>query len=155
VGTFSAQLGILVLTLLPSFYFLSFPFCLVVDIRLCLVVDIRLCFCWLSTLRWNLGCYWANKWLWSPFCFVFFLCVLFCVSCVCHFVFFVFVCFCGFYDSLAPNKDIVRFRYGDKVTYPFGIIFSENISILLWFFLLTLGKHRTILISLNPLSFDY
>ena len=37
--------------------------------------------------------------------------VLFCVSCVCDFVF---VCFCGGSDSLAPNKDIVRSRCGGR-----------------------------------------
>ena len=45
-GTISTQPGIIVLTFLSSFYFLSSSFCLVVDIRLCLVVDIRLYFCW-------------------------------------------------------------------------------------------------------------
>jgi len=45
-GTISTRPGIITLTLLPSFHFLSFSSYLVVDIRLCLVVDIRLCFCW-------------------------------------------------------------------------------------------------------------
>ena len=45
-GTFSTRPGILVLTLLPSFYFLSFPFCFVVDIRMSLVMDMTFCFCW-------------------------------------------------------------------------------------------------------------
>jgi len=34
-NSLGTQPGILVLTLLPTFYFISFPFCLVVDIRLC------------------------------------------------------------------------------------------------------------------------
>ena len=54
LGTFITRPAILVLTLLPCFYFLSFSFCLVVDIRLCLVVDIRLCFCWWS--------FWGEIW---------------------------------------------------------------------------------------------
>jgi len=60
-----------------------------------------------------------------------FLCmfVLFYVSCVCDFVFFVFMCFCGGSDSLAPNEYIVRFRYGGGKSYPFVYIFCENFSI--------------------------
>ena len=46
LGSFSGRPGAIVLTLLSSFYFLSFSFCLVMDIMLCLVVDSRLCFCW-------------------------------------------------------------------------------------------------------------
>ena len=46
LGTFSTRPSIIVLTLLPSFYFLSFSFCL--------VVDIRLCFCWWS--------FWGEIW---------------------------------------------------------------------------------------------
>ena len=33
---------------------------------------------------------------------------------VCDFIFFIFVCFCGGSDSLAPNKDIVRSRCGGR-----------------------------------------
>jgi len=63
------------------------------------VVDwVRLCF-WVSVL--------ACVYMSSLSLFVGF--VLFCVSCVCDFVF---VCVCGSSDSLAPNKDIMRFRCG-------------------------------------------
>ena len=47
-GTISTQPGILVLTLLPSFYFLCFSFCLVVDIRILFLLVI--------ILHRNLGC---------------------------------------------------------------------------------------------------
>ena len=63
------------------------------------VVDwVRLCF-WVSML--------ASVYMSSLSLFVGF--VLFCVSCVCDFVF---VYFCGGSDSLAPYEDIVRSRCG-------------------------------------------
>ena len=57
-------------------------------------------------------------------------------------------------DSLAPNEDIVRFRCrGWKVIYP-NHIFAKTFHFCI-VFLFGFGEARTIMISLNPLYFDY
>jgi len=53
--------------------------------------------------------------------------VLFCVSCVCDFVF---VCFFGGCDSLAPNEDIVRFMCGGGKSYILCIFLWKFFSLL-------------------------
>ena len=157
LGTLSARPGILVLTLLPSFYFLSLPFCL--------VVDIRLCFCWWSTFRRNLGCCWANRWLWSHFCFVFCLCFVLCVLCG-WFYFLVFMCFCNSSDSftmrtlwdlgvgVGSHTLLCLFSGSHTLLCLFFVKISQFLNFCI-IFLLALAKLRTILISLNSLCFDY
>jgi len=51
--------------------------------------------------------------------------VFMCVGLVllCDFVFFVFVCFCGGSDFLAPNENIVRFRCEGGQSYTLFVYF--------------------------------
>jgi len=77
-----------------------------------LVVDwVRLCF-WESVLASVYVCR-----------FSVFVCACFVLCVLCNFVFFVFLCFCGGSDSLAPNEDIVRFRCGCVKSYTLLCIF--------------------------------